>query len=600
MFLKFPRKQMELIWFNWRNNRQGVKKVDVHVQLNDENKTKCSSMDSGHTVGDLGHQIDMKDLWRIVQKDVEAEYLGEVPPGTLTEYATSRALIALSISSQYPALSVGIRPAVGLFEGASGEGDPQFAVTSSKKPSDIGRHFEIAVGLCITSHPLRSTVVVDQVLKLTSMSKNPVKGMIKWVRKGHPEIRLFQQDHARPHFAPSPPNSSVGLTGLGGPWSRRAVCLREVRRVSETSILTVTAILTRAPTPPLSVRKIDIDSGITSRLITLICAEALSLDCRYEGNAHPMCTASADSILDGHEEEETEFHDRWRSDYASCPHLPGTLVTSGTQTDPSTRSTKRRAPQIAEQRNTTVNTSTGSSTSGVGSVSSKSEFPPTTYNRKSVQIVETACTPDSAYSPDGERYPGRRRSSSFKNAIERGQSGDSSTFSFDTCDPASTSPDISPDHFELPAYPDSGGYYEGPYLHSSYNSHRSRHRVTCHQQNDRLQVSSGLRSSVPGHLQENSGNNSPQRGILRSSISNQDTSVWLNNANLPPNDTIDADCGVDTGFVTESYGAPILCYTRVFSVIHLIEIAGSQRWLKRSVQSQKLTGFLDVNPARGC
>lgn len=204
-------------------------------------------------------------------------------------------------------------------------------------------------------------------------------------------------------------------------------------------------------------------------------------------------------------------------DYASCPHLPGSFITSGTQTDNiGGRQPKRRAPQIAAHKYATVNTSTGSSTSGVdvSSVSSRSELP-SVHSRKSVQIVETACTPDSPGSVDLDPHSQTRgRTSSFRNAIERGHSGDSSIQSFDTCEPASTSPDISPDHSEIPAYLDSNNYDNG-YLHSHSYSHRQlKQRYTplhydCH-------------LSSLGYPQDNSFHsdtcpNSSPRGILRSS-----------------------------------------------------------------------------------
>lgn len=110
-----------------------------------------------------------------------------------------------------------------------------------------------------------------------------------------------------------------------------------------------------------------------------------------------------------------------------------------------------------------INTSTGSSTSGVvdldfSSGSNKSEphaifsLPP----RKSVLIVETTCSPDTEPSSpeDPARDPLlRHRTSSFKRAIERGPSADSNQ-SAETCEPASTSPeDLTPDRPDLPPYP---------------------------------------------------------------------------------------------------------------------------------------------------
>ena len=170
-------------------------------------------------------------------------------------------------------------------------------------------------------------------------------------------------------------------------------------------------------------------------------------------------TSSADDILDGCGVEETEFDDnrnlRLGVDSRSCPHLDSKFVTSGTQTElDSVLRHKRRAPQIGASRYTVANTSTGSSTSGVdvGSCSSRSDL--LHPYRKSVLIVENVCGAHS--SPEDPDNPlCRHRTSSFKRAIERGASADSSNFeSFDTYDPPSTSPDISPDHPEPPSYPD--------------------------------------------------------------------------------------------------------------------------------------------------
>ena len=76
------------------------------------------------------------------------------------------------------------------------------------------------------------------------------------------------------------------------------------------------------------------------------------------------------------------------------------------------------------------------------------------FPKKSVLIVETTCSPDTPSSPEHPNDPLlRHRTSSFKRAIERGPSGDSNQ-SFDTCDPASTSPDdLTPDRPDLPPYP---------------------------------------------------------------------------------------------------------------------------------------------------
>ena len=65
-------------------------------------------------------------------------------------------------------------------------------------------------------------------------------------------------------------------------------------------------------------------------------------------------------------------------------------------------------------------------------------------------IVETACTPELSSPEDPENPLCRYRTSSFKRAIERGQSNDSSNQSFDTYDPIS--PDITPDRPEPSSY----------------------------------------------------------------------------------------------------------------------------------------------------
>ena len=173
---------------------------------------------------------------------------------------------------------------------------------------------------------------------------------------------------------------------------------------------------------------------------------------------------SADNILDSSDSAyfDTNFN-LHSSDSTSCPHLEGKLVTHSTQTDPqpiTNPGSKRRPPQLGASRYTAVNTSTGSSTSGVevSSVSTNRSgdiytLPP--HHKKSVLIVKTACTPDLSSPEDPENPLCRYRTSSFKRAIERGQSNDSSNQSFETNDPDTTSPDLTPDKSEPPSYLDS-------------------------------------------------------------------------------------------------------------------------------------------------
>ena len=87
-------------------------------------------------------------------------------------------------------------------------------------------------------------------------------------------------------------------------------------------------------------------------------SEALTLDLfeGYQQEKNPAgkkrggC-ASADSILDGHDGDELDASFQLDALLAkSCPHLSHRLVSSGTQTDDSTVSQKRRAPQIGTTR----------------------------------------------------------------------------------------------------------------------------------------------------------------------------------------------------------------------------------------------------------
>lgn len=231
---------------------------------------------------------------------------------------------------------------------------------------------------------------------------------------------------------------------------------------------------------------------------------------------------SADSILDGHDPDydgngNLEY-DQGKLLANSCPHLSSQragLVTSGTQTD-CPEYVKPRPPAIGATKYAVVNTSTGSSTSGVvdldiSSGSNKSE--PHGVIKKSVLIVETACSPDTLPSSPEDPYDPlcRYRTSSFKRAIERGPSGDSSNQSFETADPASTSPDLTPDRPYLPPFPavpgarDSSHLQPPPYrepspdskysgLHHQHSGHGSLHHANRHH-GDTLNVSTGSASS---------------------------------------------------------------------------------------------------------
>ena len=195
-----------------------------------------------------------------------------------------------------------------------------------------------------------------------------------------------------------------------------------------------------------------------------VAAEALILDYNGDvtsgnGKARKGGCVSADSILDEHHVSFTGSleEDSLKQLATSCPQLEHRQPPPPRSDTPHTRT---RPPQIGTTRYTIVNTSTGSSTSGavdldISSGSNKSE-PHGVFHghKKSVLIVETTCTPDTPSSPEDPSDPlNRYRTSSFKRAIERGASGDSSQQSFETADPPSTSPDLTPEHGDLPPYP---------------------------------------------------------------------------------------------------------------------------------------------------
>ncbi len=101
-----------------------------------------------------------------------------------------------------------------------------------------------------------------------------------------------------------------------------------------------------------------------------------------------------------------------------------------------------------------MNTSTGSSTSGVdvSSIGSDNILNIPTIHQRGVLIVEPVCDSGSS-SEDPDDPLNRYRTSSFKRAIERGLSGESSaSASFDTNEPASTCSDLSPDRQEAPPF----------------------------------------------------------------------------------------------------------------------------------------------------
>lgn len=126
-------------------------------------------------------------------------------------------------------------------------------------------------------------------------------------------------------------------------------------------------------------------------------------------------------------------------------------VNTATQTDDD----QGWRPQLADRRYAMVNTSTGSSTSGidVSSCSVRSELSSGSVY-KNAHITETPRTPDSFNSTDDDQ-PGMQRTPSFRLAIELSQ--DSAVQSLDLYDGDSTvtSPDLTPVSTELPAYPDS-------------------------------------------------------------------------------------------------------------------------------------------------
>ena len=175
-------------------------------------------------------------------------------------------------------------------------------------------------------------------------------------------------------------------------------------------------------------------------------------------------------------------------DSTSCPHLDHKHTTSSTQTEPRSKTPcpaqKRRAPHVKNSKYTVLNSSTGSSTSGVdvSSVSSRSDSHGNYPQHKSVCIVETPI--DCPSSPDDTENPlVRQRSQSFRLAIERGTSIDSSLLSYDTGDPSSTSPDLSPEHAHPPPYPEcknrdhgqhSSMFSSGQFLNPP-QQHRGKH-----------------------------------------------------------------------------------------------------------------------------
>lgn len=177
-------------------------------------------------------------------------------------------------------------------------------------------------------------------------------------------------------------------------------------------------------------------------------------------------TQSAEDILETHDhtlaQEKRNFREN-AADFSSCPHLGDRLITSGTQTEQ--YRSKKRAPQIAISKYGVLNTSTGSSTSGVEVSSGKSE----PHLLGPHRITEAGSSPEDPDSPLC-----RYRTSSFKKAIERGQSADSS---FDTCEPNSTtSPDLTPERSDLP-----------PYLHPHSHPHPHPHSHPYSCQREHLQ-----------------------------------------------------------------------------------------------------------------
>ena len=157
-------------------------------------------------------------------------------------------------------------------------------------------------------------------------------------------------------------------------------------------------------------------------------AEALTLDFFDGGGAGGNRPESgAAGSKEQQEAKKQSDQQLKRSKFAahSCPVLShkNVLVTSATQTEALNHSAGRGLTLTTQQRPDSANTNTSSSTSGVevenSSGSSRSDSSHSRKEHKTVKIVETLC--------QSPTTPGltRARSSSFKAAIERGQSEES-------------------------------------------------------------------------------------------------------------------------------------------------------------------------------
>ena len=198
--------------------------------------------------------------------------------------------------------------------------------------------------------------------------------------------------------------------------------------------------------------------------------EALALSDRlYENNRSSLGRPgrdahSAEDILEDSGSGFEANSNLEAGDSASCPHLSGRLVTHGTQTERRNNGTgERRTPYLSPSyRHAPVNTSTGSSASAP-------ECGSRWEGKKNVLIVETVCTPES---DPGELSVQKGRSSSFKKAIERGSSADSSNLSFDAASDCHVSggadPEVTHDFLELPPFSEP---YQRQSIAACFSSH---------------------------------------------------------------------------------------------------------------------------------
>ena len=125
------------------------------------------------------------------------------------------------------------------------------------------------------------------------------------------------------------------------------------------------------------------------------------------------------------------------------------LVNTATQTEDD----RTCRPQLADSRYAAVNTSTGSSTSGidVSSCSVRSELSSGSVY-KSTHAPETPRTPDSFCSTD-EDQPCMQRTPSFRLAIELSLDSAARSLDLEDGDSTVTTPELTPVTTEIPAYP---------------------------------------------------------------------------------------------------------------------------------------------------